>query len=289
MNNRSEHIDNQATMQENEKLFFSKIEIPFDKSRQDVWELLAGKLEEKPEATKIRFFRNRFVTTIAASVLILLGTFSVMRFYSKTIVNPRGQHITVNLPDGSVVELNAQSTLNYHPYWWNFSRKIDFSGEGFFRIAKGGKLEVSSAAGKTIVLGTSFNIYARNNIYKVTCVTGKVKVVSSTSEEAILTPNYHAEIDPAGSIMVKKLENPEAPTRWTNHMFNFTSAPLMLVIGEIERQYNVAVKTNTHLDLVYTGYFSKDMPVEQVLNLICKPFGLTFVKKSDDQYLIVQN
>jgi hypothetical protein len=63
---------------------------------------------------------------------------------------------------------------------------------------------------------------------------------------------------------------------------------LSRVIAEIGRQYNVSIGLNIQSDLIYTGYFSKDKPVEDVLNLICKPFGLTFVKKSDRQYLINQ-
>ena len=35
---------------------------------------------------------------------------------------------------------------------------------------------------KTVVLGTSFNIYSRNTNYQVTCVTGKVRVIENQRE-----------------------------------------------------------------------------------------------------------
>lgn len=288
MNNNEKHINNNKESKGNDAEFFSKVEIPYQKSKEDVWMLMEDKLGEKPAGKVFHFNNYKIITAIAASVLILLGSFAVIRFYTKTIVSNNGGHITASLPDGSSIELNAQSTLKYHPYWWRFARKIDFNGEAFFQIAKGSTLEVSSENGKTIVLGTSFNIYARNNKYKVTCMTGKVKVISITRKEAILTPDYHAEIDMNGDIVVKKLDKPELSIKWVDNMFSFTSVPLIEVIREIERQFNVTIKTNGHLDCFYTGYFPKDQPVEQTLNLLCKPFGLTFVKMSENVFLIVQ-
>jgi len=36
----------------------------------------------------------------------------------------------------------------------------------------------------------------------------------------------------------------------------------------------------------YTGNFSAEIPVEQALNIVCKPFGLTFVKKDSNHFVI---
>jgi len=289
MNSNGKHINKQQTPEGLDAEFFSKVEIPYEKSRQEVWRLMEDKLDKKPAGKVFHFSNYKIITAIAASVLILLGSLAVMKFYTKSIVSKNGEHLTANLPDGSTVDLNAQSTLKYHPFWWRFARKIEFSGEAFFQIAKGSKLEVSSVNGKTVVLGTSFNIYSRNNQYKVTCLTGKVKVVSVTSKEVILTPDYHAEIDTNGDIIVKKLDKPELSTEWVDNMFNFTSVPFMEVVLEIERQFDVIIKTSGYLNYFYTGYFPKEMPAGQILNLLCKPFGLTFVKKSDNEYLIEQN
>ena len=288
MNNNTKHSDlnNSAKMQDSS--FFPKVKIPYEKGKQEVWDLLESKITEEAPVKKIVFLNRSVITAIAATVLLLLGSSLVMRFYSKAIVAPKGEHVTALLPDGSMVELNAESTLKYYPYWWMIKREIQFSGEGYFEIEKGSKLEISSSKGKTIVLGTSFNIYARNHQYKVTCLTGKVKVISGSKDEVILTPNYHAELDKDGNILVNKLDKPEATTQWINKMFKFSSEPLLQVIEEIERQYNIIIKTSGNLDYLYTGYFAKSMHPDQVLNLICKPFGLTFVKKSETEFMIFQ-
>lgn len=311
------NIESQKFLLEFEERFFAKATIPYSKPKEEVW------LEISPRAVEthgraslmINVLKNiyshgqrhvenlgnvqthgrasqhaigRASLPIAASVIILLGIVGFLGFYTKTINTGNGEHLTATLPDHSTVTLNAQSTLKYHPYWWFVSRKVDFSGEGFFEVTKGKKFEVTSSNGKTAVLGTSFNIYSRNSDYKVTCFTGKVKVVSPSSKEVVLTPEYHAEIGQNGDIAVTKLENPDSATGWIDNMFNFTSTPLRVVFNEIGRQYGVSVESDFKDEFVYTGYFSKDKSVDTVLNLICKPFGLTFVKKSDKQYLIVQ-
>jgi len=300
------NISTPLTLNQIEDKYYAAATIHYPRTKEEVW----GEIEVITRDVKTHGFRDvkthgwRHVEThgrasllhapgrasllFAASVIVLLGIVGFLGFYTKTITTGNGEHITATLPDQSTVILNAQSTLKYYPYRWFVSRNVEFSGEGFFEVTKGSKFEVGSSNGKTVVLGTSFNVFSREAEYKVTCFTGKVKVVSPTADEVVLTADYHAEIGQNGKILVTKLDDPNQKTGWKESMYNFTSTPLQLVIQEIERQYNISVILNTNFEFVYTGYFSKDKPVEEVLNLICKPFGLTFVKKSDKQYLISQ-
>ena len=266
--------------------FFPKVEIPYEKSTEDIWNLMEDKLAEKPEPRIVRFYPKRIGFGIAAAILLLLGIASILRFYTRTIECPRGQHVQHVMPDGSTVEMNAESFLAYHPYWWHVSRKIDFEGEAFFEVTEGKSFEVLSENGKTIVLGTSFNIFSRGKSYKVSCLSGNIKVISNTHKDVILSPNYKAEIVQNGEIKVQKLKEPALEITWTRNMFLFTASPLPDVFKEIERQYNIRIITATSANHIYTGNFSKDNSIETVLDLVCKPFGLSFVKTSDNEYQI---
>jgi hypothetical protein len=62
-----------------------------------------------------------------------------------------------------------------------------------------------------------------------------------------------------------------------------------MVINEISRQYNISISSKVTREYFYTGYFSKDRSPEDVLDFICKPFGLTFARISGDEYEIYQN
>lgn len=289
MNKTNEHIDLDLNAADNPEGFLQHLEIRYDKSREEAWTELDKKLSVKPTAKLVIFNRHRLSYGIAAAILLLTGVFSLLRFYTATITCPEGKHLSYVLPDGSKIEMNVDSKITYQPFWWRFSRKLEFEGEAYFQVEKGKKFEVVSALGTTEVLGTTFNIYSRENEYKVTCITGSVKVTSFKSKVAVLTPNIEASINSDGNIMVLKDQRSEENISWVHNMFSFTARPLRQVFNEIGRQYGVKIIINAEADYLYTGYFSKDKPIGDVLTLVCKPFGLTFTRISDKEFKIFQN
>ena len=266
-----------------------KIKVTYSKSKEDVWKELSKKTTALPIPTKvIKMQWLKYV--VAACILLLLGFTGFINLYTKTIHCPKGKHLSVNLPDQSIVDLNANSSISYKPYWWKFSRKIDFKGEAFFKITKGSKFEIASNYGKTYILGTSFNIYARGNQYKVTCYTGKVKVVSTlTSDKILLLPNDHAFVTKNGKIELKKCKNTQDKISWRNNLLLFTKTPLQLVFKEIELQYDINIVEKGNFDLIYTGKFGKEKSVEIALHTVCMPLGLKFAKGPNNNYIITPN
>ena len=156
-------------------------------------------------------------------------------------------------------------------------------------VKKGEDFTVTSRLAKTVVLGTSFNIYARGGRYEVSCHTGKVKVITRKKDEGILSPGYEAKLSLDGKVVIYKSKNAESSISWIDNKFIFTAIPLRMVLEEIERQYNVQITVTAGGDFSYTGYFTKDKAVEEVLELVCKPFGLTFEANSGNKFVVVQN
>ena len=264
------------------------IEMNYSRSREDVWAQLSEQMDEQaaPQA-KVRTIRTNWMTMAAAAVLVLLlsGT-AFIRLYTKTVSAPAGQHLAAILPDGSSVELNASSVIKYKPFWWRFDRQVQFEGEAFFKVMKGKKFEVVSSHGQTIVLGTSFNIYSRKGEYKVTCYTGKVRVVSVVSgKTADITANKQAIVQNDGSIDLNEKVESEQTISWMNDKFIFTHTPLMLVFEEIERQYGISITTNENLDYLYSGNFTRDRSVEDVIKMVCRPLGLEY-KATSSGFLV---
>ena len=286
MNKKNIHTDKDVNSEYSD--FFSKVNVPFKKSKEEIWHQIAAHIEENPPGSKTIWLSPKIIVSIAASLLILFSILSVMRFYTKTVYSPNGQHLTIALPDGSTVDLNAQTTLTYHPFWWQFSRTVGFEGEGLFHVKKGKKFEVISNTGRTVVLGTIFNIYNRDKAYLVTCLSGSVKVISNTKQEVILSPDYQAEVDASGNISVSKESKTKQAVSWLDNMFTFTSAPLQDVLGELERQYDVHIQLNISENYIYTGFFSRDKQLEDVLDLLSKTFNFTIIKRSNSEYVIIQ-
>ncbi len=281
MNDKNLHIEDDLS-NSNFDDFFKKSEVDYNKSKEDVWNQLAKDIDKKPIAK--RKISMHTIISMAAVILVLFSVYAFLKYYTLSVQSAKGQHLVYSLPDGSKVSLNAESTIKYHPYWWRFSRQIDFEGEAFFEVEKGSKFQVKSKAGKTIVLGTSFNIYSRKGNYNVDCMTGKVKVVSPEKFEVILTPSYSAEIQDNGQIYVSKFSEQIKTSEWINNMFSFTSVPLVKVLKEVERQFDIEIEANISTDLIYTGHFSANRNIEETLDLLCKPFGLEFEKITERKY-----
>jgi transmembrane sensor len=175
-------------MEEEDKIFngvYPRLKIPWEKPKEDYWTLLETKIDKQGRQVKIRRIT---AWSVAASFLLLLSLGVFARFSTTKIVTAYGQHAEVQLPDGSVVSLNAGSEVSYHKWYWAVSRTVEMNGEAFFKVKKGRKFTVVSPNGQTHVMGTSFNVYSRDNVYKVTCITGKVMVEVPTHEKVFLLP-----------------------------------------------------------------------------------------------------
>jgi transmembrane sensor len=269
---------------------FPEVDLHFPETKEEAWAKLLERIESKDPQPKHVVTLFTFKIALAASILLLLCLTAFLRFYTKTIICPAGQHLAILLPDSSSVELNAQSSVTYHPFWMKFDRIINLEGEGYFKVKPGGRFKVLSSHGETAVLGTTFNIYSRGEDYNVSCFTGKVRVVSSINKETIvLTPNQQAFIQTDGSIKIVHPSNIQITKSWTQNMFIFTGASLKSVIQEIERQYNIKIKTQSDFGLTYTGNFNRSISEKEVLDLVCTSLELKFEAKSNGEYLIYKH
>jgi ferric-dicitrate binding protein FerR (iron transport regulator) len=275
--------------EETEKMI-SGTQIHWKKSRDEVWMELEKKIAIAPSTGKIILFRPWLKIAIAAGIALMVGISALINFYTKTINVPMGQHAEIHFPDNSRINLNAQSTLSYKPLLWKFSRSVKFEGEAYFDVMKGKQFEVFSGKGKTIVLGTTFNIYSRNIDYQVTCISGKVKVSGiSGSEDVILNPGQQALLNTEGTLVIQSEIDTAQTLSWLNNKLSFTSVPLKKVFEEIGRQYGVLINIPEDLEYTYTGTFMKEGSVENVLNLVCRPFDLEITRKADNEYIITGN
>ena len=268
--------------------FFPEIDLKYSVSKDEVWEKISRQISEsQPGNRKVIKLNPLYKIAVAASLFLLLGVTGFLRYYSKTVYSPAGQHLTLCLPDSSIINLNAQSTIKYHPYWFSFSRKVTLEGEAFFKVISGNQFKVISRRGETTVIGTSFNIYSRNNDYNVTCFTGKVRVVSAEkNEKVLLNPSEQAFINKDGFLRIAQNLNYKTVKSWMDNMFVFTGSSVINVIEEIERQYNIKIIFKADPNLTYTGNFSKSLSEKEVLDLVCTSLGLKFEARSGAEYLV---
>ncbi|MFO7827228.1 MAG: FecR domain-containing protein [Bacteroidales bacterium] len=267
--------------------FFEKTKIPYSRSKEDVWnDLMASISEKKKPAGKTR--KLFFYWAAAAVFTLFISLFTFARFYTKTLYAPAGQHLSQTLPGKSKVHLNAGTKLKYHPYWWHFSRISELEGEAYFKVEKGKPFIVKSSQGETKVLGTQFNIFARNNEYRVYCINGKVQVKSTTGKKKILNTNQAVRVTVKGKMEYKANIKADQSIAWTKNQFIYTAAPLKEVLKEMERQFDITIEFDSNIEGKYTGNFQRGSSPETILKLIVRPFGLEVKQIHKTKYRITK-
>jgi ferric-dicitrate binding protein FerR (iron transport regulator) len=263
-----------------EKISFraSSFKIPGGKPREEALADLKKRIIEKETrkvSTETTSFRMIWrVSSVAAGILILFGLWQLSSVVSETkVASGRGSHTNYILPDGSEVKLNSESRITFEKKDFGSDRQVALDGEAFFSVAKGSSFRIITPNGDIKVLGTSFNVYSRDNSFKVTCITGKV-MVSCNDQSVTIEPGESAELS-GGNLKGFHDARLQYITGWINGEFYFENTPLNLVFDEIERQFNVKFAKRERENRFFTGSFTnKDL--EEALETVCIVMRLNY-------------
>ncbi len=222
---------------------------------------------------------------VAASIAILLGVVGLFTS-TKSYTTSFGEQLAVTLPDGSKVQLNANSTLEHKRFFWNANRDVNLEGEAYFEVEKGGDFVVATARGEVSVLGTKFNIKTRAAIFEVNCFEGAVRFDKKGSEEYhILKANDKITLSENVVIDEKTKEN---GPNWMNGISVFKERPLQEVLKEIEIQYGVQFQTgNANVSNLFTGSFVHD-DLEKALRSTLTPMGVSYTVSEDNTIVYLE-
>ncbi|TDO22891.1 FecR family protein [Pedobacter duraquae] len=162
-----------------------------------------------------------------------------------TITIPRGGQYQLQLPDGTQVWLNAESSLRFPVAFNGADRKVELKGEAYFEVAKNKAkpFRVISNGTETEVLGTHFNINAYDQQSTTTLVEGSVRL-KKEGKSAILKPGEYGTIDGTSNFSIAKADL-EATVAWKNGMFIFHDENIRSIMAKVSRWYDV--------DVSYTG------------------------------------
>jgi ferric-dicitrate binding protein FerR (iron transport regulator) len=253
--------------------------VPARRSREEAWSLLQEKISHGTSSFsgKSRHMFPRRLYAVAASLFLLIAAGTWLLFATVTVTTPRGQQTTVILSDGTQVTLNADSRLTRRRFFFN--RTVHFSGEGFFRIARGPGFRVICPEGTITDQGTAFNVFSRGDILDVSCYSGAVEV--HTQQGPALPLEKGEGIKIAGSKTDRyELEANSAIPLWEKGLFRFRNAPLQEVLQELERQFNIEIEYNASVERYYTGTFRNDT-LEKALKMVCIPMDLEYFIRDD--------
>lgn len=269
--------------------FTETLSVPSHKSKNQAWDELLGQIEaqtkdnqrilvpEKPARSYWPLWVAGYAAVFIALCVLLFNQTRTENI--STFMAENGKIEVLTLPDASEVTMNSSSEIRYNSDDWPKKRNLQLFGEAFFEVTKGKDFTVETANGSISVLGTSFNVYAREGQLRVACKTGKVLVTSNQSQ-LILTAGQMA------TLVNNKLQFSEYPVNkigtWRDGDFYFDATSLKDVIKELERQFNIEMLVKVNIeDRYYSGFFNKNN-LKEALQLVFVPMGLQFEIKNGE-------
>lgn len=181
----------------------------------------------------------------------------------------KGERRSINLSDGSVALLDADSALAVH-YTTDERRVRLLRGAVFFDVSHTGlPFIVETDFGDIRVLGTRFDVRLLDDEGVVTLERGKVLIASENpQQQPILEPGQRARLDRKGVAAVENISIDDA-LAWHNGRFVFYRARLSDVVKEIERYRpgRIVIVTAGLASERVTGSFSLGDPDAALLSL----------------------
>src|ERR1700733_14057751 len=269
-------------------------------------------------------FRRQRVAAIAASIVFMVFSSAtilwVQAVRSPTYATAIGEQRSLELEDGSVVDLNSRSKIVVR--YSRQGRNVELvEGQALFRVVKDATRPFIVKVGATLVraVGTEFDVYAKRDSTIVTVVEGRVAILTDhpialpipgVPSAAVDTPHrsnvQFPSIAPGkiGNILVasgeqltvspQEIQKDEHPnianaTAWTQRQLVFESASLSDVADEFNR-YNdkQLIVDDARLDTFHvSGVFSSTDPASLIRFLRARP-ELRIVE-TDSQIRIEKN
>lgn len=257
--------------------------------------------EGQDKKQRERRYLSKVVSLAASIAIFCLLTFGLFHYLQQendskilasqqfkqvTKSTAKGQKLTINLPDGSIVMLNSASDITYPEVFTDSIRKVVLQGEAFFQVKKADMpFIVATGDVQTKVLGTSFNIRYRPDeaATEVSLLTGRVNVDSKSNEKEI-------ELLPGERLVYQRTENSFSKENylykkdfgWKEGILYFDHASILEVAKALENWYGVkiAVIKTPGNSRHFTGSF-KNENLENVMESLSFTFKFNYEKEGE--------
>jgi transmembrane sensor len=246
-----------------------------------------SRAEPTAQPRALRTMRRRFVPAVAA--LAMLGSVAAVfvwidrdtaRSYSTGI----GEQRTIQLADGSTVELNARSKVEVRLT----ARRRDVAlieGQALFRVAKDKQrpFVVRSREAQVRAVGTEFDVYRKQIETVVTVVEGRVETYPGSDGAAPIVISAGEQLTVMPHIATKPTRtDTAAATAWVQKRLIFEETPLSEVAEEFNR-YNrrpLVIDDDRLAKLKISGVYSSIDPAS-LINFLRNQNSIQVIETED--------
>ena len=243
---------------------------------------------------------QRFIAVAAiACVLLLSGTYGFYLYRNTETADNRfaletayGEKSKLILADGTIVWLNAGSSLQYAGNFNSKNREVFLTGEAYFEVAKDKKpFIVKTSKYDVEVLGTTFNVeaYKDKPNFRTMLYEGKVKLYNTKNPKAVyLSPGQTAELM-GESLRVVPTTAPNS-YRWKDGLIYIEDKSFNAIMELFEKFYDVRIIVNNKAvkDLGYRGKLRISDGVDHALRVLQNDFPFKY-KRDEERNIIYIN
>ena len=201
-----------------------------------------------------------------------------------TLRTLQGMECLITLSDGTRVHLNAETRLTYPVCFSSKERIVQIEGEAYFEVAKdeGKPFHVLANGVDIKVLGTSFNVNARENSCVTTLVEGLVRMKHGLQDSVELHAGQQACVSGIGKIHVQEVDT-RYYTSWMNNMFAFRETPLREIANVLEEWYGCECRfeTSTLENIPYTTMVERYSDIDSVLQILAGTGDFRYTRIGD--------
>ncbi|WP_372634378.1 FecR family protein [Fodinibius sp.] len=299
-------------VEEVEQIWSLTPEEDFEVSVKDAWDRFQVR-EVRKQTSRQRNDRQHYqmgvLVRAAAAILLMafIGWFSwqyidesnietvssISQVEMQSVNTENGERAQLTFSDGTVITLNAASSLKYPKAFQEAKREIKLKGEAYFEVASNTEkpfvVHVNNV--EVEVVGTKFNVRAWEEDSEVSVGVREGKVaVNSVSEDhrqqkdrVLLTEGqYTSVIEGKGLTHVQNIDI-EKHLLWINGGLYFDNTPFKNVFRQIEREFNVdiTVEDKDILEVPFTSTF-EDVKLEKILKVLSASMKMEYRKEEQN-------
>ena len=186
-------------------------------------------------------WQPRFIYAFLLAFLLIMPT--TIRYLNTNTVSSEFGMINRNviLSDGTSIQLNADSKISYRSNYGNGNRNVSLKGEAFFNVTPSNvPFVVSTDYAKITVLGTKFNVRARNDGFETGVNEGSVEI-NKNDKSFVLSKGQRALIESKNAETIHSSSTNEHYPGWLNNKIICDNTSLDKICKEIERTYNIKI------------------------------------------------
>ncbi|SJZ45683.1 FecR family protein [Sediminibacterium ginsengisoli] len=267
-----------------------------DKQSKSLW---LGKLQAEVSGTVRRetpvrrIYPVRRWMAVAAILLVVLfaglltaDKFSEPRQQLAIMQVSENRKQKIELADGSVVWVNAGSSLRYPKEFSGNTREVYLDGEAYFDVKHNPEKTfiVHTGQVRTTVLGTAFNISTGKQSHEITVTVtrGKVRVSDGKRILAVLTPDQQLHYNTGNGQTLAQMVNAAQVAGWKDEL-RFNNITFGEAAIELEERFHVSIRfANERVRACrFSGSAPESNDLDAVLKVLCEFNRSTYTRKAD--------